>query len=104
MSSHPFDKFAQSLARGVSRRELFRMMFALAAGVAVQRYIPWQSAALARPSLQQDPNEPQPPGFWPPDFPLDPPGEIIDDYIDCIADGHTPEECDKGLPWCELRD
>ncbi|NJM40964.1 MAG: hypothetical protein HC853_09420 [Anaerolineae bacterium] len=25
-------------------------------------------------------------------------------YIDCIAAGRTPEECDKGFPWCEIKE
>ena len=66
--------------------------------------VPKPGLVAARASMQQDPNEPQPPGYWPPDFPLDPPGELIDDYVDCIAEGHTPEECDKGIPWCEIRE
>ncbi|MBC8075238.1 MAG: hypothetical protein H7Y32_04105 [Chloroflexales bacterium] len=104
MSSHPFDIFAQLLARGISRRDLLRTISGLAAGAAAYASLPLSRVVRARPGVQQDANEPQPPGFWPPDFPLDPPGEMLDDYLDCIADGNTPEECDKGVPWCEIHE
>ena len=70
MNSHPFDTFAESLARGVSRRDVLRMMFRLAAGVVAYPLLPKPGPAMARVGMQQNPNEPQPPGYWPPDFPL----------------------------------
>lgn len=104
MKPHPFDSFAQLLARGISRRDLLRLSAALGGGAAGHSLWPTLRIAGARARLQQSPDEPAPPGYWPPDFPLDPPGQVIDDYVDCLAAGHTPEECDKGFPWCEIRE
>ncbi|MBC8075700.1 MAG: PKD domain-containing protein, partial [Chloroflexales bacterium] len=68
--------------------------------------LPLSRVATARPAAQQDAGEPQPPGYWPPDpeFPLGTPFDVLDDYIDCIARGYSPEQCDKGIPWCEIQE
>lgn len=105
MSSHPFDRLAASLARGMSRRAFLSLMAHLAVGAAAHRILLAPPVARARHSVKQGSSEPQPPPpFWPPDFPLDPPGRAIDDYVECIAQGNTPEDCDKGVPWCEIRE
>ncbi len=102
MSGHPFDSFALWLARDATRRDVLRGIAALMATTAAHALAPLGGVVAAR-SLAQDPSEPEPPPFWPPDNPVDNPGEVIDDYVDCIAAGNTPEDCDKGFPWCDLR-
>ncbi|HMQ33929.1 MAG TPA: hypothetical protein PKD53_24570 [Chloroflexaceae bacterium] len=104
MKSHPFDAFAMLLARGLSRRDLLRLLGSVAAAAAARPMLPGLRLAAAGGGAQQAPDEPQPPPFWPPDFPLDPPGKAIDDYVDCIAAGNDPADCDKGVPWCEIRE
>lgn len=105
MNSHPFDRAAEALARRVSRRDVLRMMFRLAVGAAAYPLLPKMHTAIARSHLQ-DSTIPAPPSDWSPEpeFPVDWPNDVIDDYIDCIAEGNSPEVCDKGLPWCEILD
>jgi hypothetical protein len=103
VSGHPFDLFAQLLARGVGRRDVLRALSALAASAALPTLVPTRRTVLARSGAQGDVDEPQPPPYWPPENPLDPPGEVIDDYVDCLAAGNDPESCDRGIPWCDLR-
>lgn len=104
MKSHPFDTAAERLAIGLSRRAALKILAGLAGGAAALAVLPGRWLASARPRPQDASGEPSPPPFWPPDFPLDPPGKAIDDYVGCIADGHTHEECDKGVPWCEIKE
>ena len=124
MRSHPFDLFAQALARGISRRDLLRALGGIAAGAAVYVNFPRSHAATAHSATLQGAQEPEPPGF-----PFDPTGlgqeliDYIDDYVDCIAEaaarnagkigfGDPVEECDKAMnvslsppsSWCEIRD
>jgi hypothetical protein len=99
-----FDRFALLLACGISRRDLFRLVGALSAAVVVRSHQLRVRPAQAATSVQQFGMNLPPPSFWPPDFPLAPPGQAIDDYVGCIAAGNDPADCDKGVPWCEIRE
>jgi hypothetical protein len=118
MNSHPFDAFARLLAHNVSRRGLFRWIGASAVGVIAARVgaRPAQAANQRVKVVHQFDNG----GGWWPDLPPLPPAEpwspdnppdldeIINDYLDCISTGRTPEECDRGFPvlapfdWCQI--
>lgn len=102
MNGHPFDSFSRLLARGVSRREMLRGLAALTASAAAYTIAPLRVVVAGRHAAQETP-EPEVPPFWPPENPLQPPGEVIDDYVDCISAGNDPEACDTGIPWCDLR-
>ncbi len=111
MNSQQFDALTRAAAM-ISRRSLLRWMGASAVGVFVAS-IRTRTALTGgrlsnRVSQFGPPLPPLPPAEpWSSENPpnLD---DIIDDYLDCITTGRTPEECDQGFPgfapfdWCQL--
>ncbi|NJM40615.1 MAG: hypothetical protein HC853_07510 [Anaerolineae bacterium] len=99
MNAHSFDAFACATAL-LSRRSVLRWMGASTIGIVVAGLRPRIALASNLPPLP--PAQP-----WSSENPpnLD---DIIDDYLDCITSGRTPEECDQGFPgfapfdWCQL--
>jgi hypothetical protein len=104
MSSHPFDRLAESLARGLSRRTFLRLISHLAAGVAAYKLLPTQPIALARTREQQDANAPQPPGYWPPEaeFPLHWLRGGLENNAQLTVLALAAENGDGGGSWCEI--
>lgn len=124
MNSQQFDGLTRK-AGMISRRSVLRWMGASTVGVFVAGVqtrsisaLDRLTALVKRPSMRNDiqshgghggpPLPPLPPAEpWSSENPpnLD---DIIDDYLDCITTGRTPEECDQGFPgfepfdWCQL--
>lgn len=120
MNTHPFDALSRTVAT-ISRRSLLRWMGASSVGVFVAGLqvrnrtalgsslpIGMSSKAMHKPAALGSALPPLPPAEpWssenPPDL-----DDIIGDYLDCIASGRTPEECDQGFPgfepfdWCQI--
>lgn len=112
MNSHPFDAFARLLARGLSRRTLLRGLGVSTFGVFIAGVRTRSGLAAHRlasvASQFGPPLPPLPPAEpWSPENPPNL-NDIIDDYLDCITSGRTPEECDRGFPgfepfdWCQI--
>ena len=124
MNSQQFDGLTRT-AGMISRRSVLRWMAASMVGVVVAGVHTRSILALDRlttlvnrPSMRNDIQSHG--GFGGPPLPPLPPAEpwssenppnlddIIDDYLDCITTGRTPEECDQGFPgfapfdWCQL--
>lgn len=112
MNSQQFDALTRT-AGTISRRSVLRWLGATTVGVFVAG-IRTRSALTAghlTGVVSQHGGPPLPP--LPPAEPWsseNPPNldDIIDDYLDCITNGRTPEECDRGFPgfapfdWCQL--
>ena len=104
-----FDALTRSAAR-VSRRSVLRA-FGLGAAGTVFGALQAQTAAAAGRLSSMLGRAPQQTGILPPPAEPwsseNPPDldQIIDDYLDCIASGHSAEECDRGFPgwdWCQI--
>ena len=115
MSSHPFDELTRRTVT-ISRRSVLRWLGASTVGMIVAGArarsalaVDWLNSVSGRPTAPFDIKlPPLPPAEpWSPQNPpnLD---DIIDDYLDCITQGRTPEECDRGFPgfapfdWCQI--
>jgi hypothetical protein len=111
MNSHQFDAVTRAAAT-MSRRSVLRWIGAGTVGIFLAGARARGAHAvnrLNRPGSHFGPPlPPLPPAEpWSPENPPDL-DDIINDYLDCITTGRTPEECDQGFPgfapfdWCQL--